>query len=170
MSIVFRIPELLFDSIKRDLARPHAFAAERVGFLYARVSDLDSDHPQILGYDYELVKDDQYIRDRTVGARIDATSIRGVRQRVLSRQEAAFHVHAHIGYGIPRLSRTDIAQLPPVVESFRTTCPQVPHGLVLLSDDSVGSFVWMPGKTAYVAAEVVIVGLPMQFFEGAGNE
>jgi len=166
MKTTIRIPAPLLKAIGVDLARPHAFAAERVGFLFAFASGLDTDRPLILARDYVPVKEDEYIRDMRVGARIDANAIRGVRQRIIGQQESAFHVHAHIGRGMPRLSRTDIAQLPPVVQSFCTTCPTKPHGLIVLSDDSIASFIWMPGMRANIAGEVVVVGLPMQRFIG----
>lgn len=166
MKPILRIPLALMKTVVADLARKHAFAAERVGFLFASASDLTAKRPLLLARDYAPVKDYEYIRDFRVGARIDDNAIRSVRERILQRQEAALHVHAHIGRGMPCLSRTDIAQLPPVVQSFCTTGPDLPHGLVLLSEDSVTSFVWMPGQTAAIVGDVVVVGIPLQQFIG----
>jgi len=166
MKSTLRISASMMKIIKTDLARKHAFAAERVGFLFAGASDLGTEQPLLLARDYVPVKDEHYIRDFRVGAQIDANAIRSVRERILARQESAFHVHAHLGRGMPGLSRTDIAQLPPVVQSFATTGPALPHGLVLLSEDSVTSFVWMPGQTAAIIGGVVVVGMPLQQFLG----
>jgi hypothetical protein len=166
MKPTIRIPLSLERAIRTDLARPHAFAAERVGFLFCAANDLGSARPLVLARDYVPVGEEEYVRDRRVGARIDANAIRGARQRVLERQEVAFHVHAHIGRGMPRLSRTDIAELPAVVQSLCITAPALPHGLLLLSEDSMAALMWMPGLSSAVAGEVVVVGLPMQHFVG----
>ena len=59
--IKMRLPGSLYQSMLADLKRPHKFAYERVGFLYARTTVL-SDQARIITFTgYDPVNDTDYI-------------------------------------------------------------------------------------------------------------
>lgn len=74
MSARIRIPQKLYEDIQADLARSHAHAYERVGFLYCRrVAAIPN--PILLAVEYQPVADANYIADSSVGARIGSMAI-----------------------------------------------------------------------------------------------
>ncbi|HEY3412809.1 MAG TPA: hypothetical protein VGM51_07100 [Armatimonadota bacterium] len=163
--IRLRIGRSLYDHVLSDLRRPHPFAFERVGFLYATSGNVAGDPYLALAVDYDAVADADYVNDPTCGARIGSDAIRRAMQRVLSTNVSAFHVHVHEHRGTPALSRTDRRGLPGVVEALRNACPQQAHGLVVLSKDHGIAEVWLPGSDRpRSAGRVTIVGAPMASF------
>src|SRR5689334_10574798 len=76
MKPIMRIPRSLFSYIQDDVARPHVFAKERVGFATAGVGENGEGPHLILVCRYHPVADDRYVNDPYSGARIDATAIR----------------------------------------------------------------------------------------------
>lgn len=66
MKATLKIRGLLLDEIRRDLARPHAFAHERVGFLTAGAATTP-DGILMLVRGYRPVQDDDYEEDPRVG-------------------------------------------------------------------------------------------------------
>ena len=83
MSVRCRVPDQLYRRVREDLARPHEFAAERVGFLWARLGNRVGDERLVLFRGYHAVPDDQYIDDPRSGARIKSTDILEAMQRFL---------------------------------------------------------------------------------------
>ena len=157
-----RLPDDLLALVRTDLDRPHAFAAERVG-VFTTTLDMESqDEPLVLGLGYEPVDDGHYVPDETVGARIGTPAIRAAMQRSLDTGLGLFHVHAHSGRGVPGMSRTDARGIPPLVRSFRAVQPHQAHGAVILSDDEIAAWVWLPGRSEPVAADLAVaVGRPL---------
>src|ERR1700729_2806808 len=100
--------------MRRDLVRPHVFAAERIGFAAVRIGNAGNDPTLILVEGYSPVADENYIDDPKVGARINSAAIRTAMQMAIDQRCGAFHVHLHINRGKPRLSRTDRTELPRV--------------------------------------------------------
>lgn len=166
MSPVLRIPRRLYKSVRSDLKRPHPFAAERVGFLSAAPGST-TDSRLVLLSGYTSLPDERYVPDPFSGARIDSRAIQGSLQRVLDTGRGEFHVHMHPGRGMPRLSRMDRDELPRIVRSLCVAGPRAPHGIVLLSQDSITAWVWLPEARAPVRpSKVTIVGYPMSFVFG----
>lgn len=161
--ITLRIPKKLQDEVKRDLARRHPFAYERIGFLYTRRTVSRSNGKIIvLGIAYEPVSDEDYVDDPTVGARINSSSIRKVMQRVLTNGEGVFHVHMHEHPGKPGLSRTDRDEIRPLMQSIRNASPENVHGLLLFSNDSAYAEALAPKSTMFQSvAKIAIVGFSM---------
>jgi hypothetical protein len=169
MTIKVRIPRKLLDEVRADLSRPHAFAAERVGFLYGRLAGADP--ALVLMTGYEPVADDRYINDPWSGARIDSTAIRGAMQGVLDRGQGGFHVHMHHWPGRPVLSRMDAEEIPPVVTGLRRVGLAHAHGIVLFHAEECAAWVWLPGEDGAVEAESVsVVGFPLKIFGGTSRE
>jgi hypothetical protein len=160
-----RIPSALYVRIRKDLARRHEFAYERVGFVSAKLGNQSGDEPLVLFTDYYPVSDDQYIDDPYSGARIDSDAIREAMQRVLDTSDGLFHVHTHGGRGRPGFSFMDLEETPRIVSSLQVAGPTQAHGMVLLSNDQCIAYVWMPGTGEPVLADkVAVVGYPFEIF------
>lgn len=157
-----RIPHVLFEKMKADLRRPHPFAAERVGFLSVTTGRSEGGELLVLGIEYHVVPEAHYVEDHRVGVRIGVEAIRGALERIRSTQRGLFHVHMHDYRGVPGFSGTDRREQPRLVESFQRVGRRVPHGVLVLSDDSANAWVWLPGETEpVVPRQITIVGYPM---------
>ena len=88
MPITIHLPRGLYQGVLADLRRPHAHAAERIGFLYGRLAP---GGPLVVMTRYLPVLDDQYVVDDTVGARINGDAIRAAMQGVLDTGDGVFH-------------------------------------------------------------------------------
>src|SRR4051794_18546912 len=86
MTLNLRLPELLIRHMRTDLARPHPFAAERVGFVSCRVADL-AGGVVLLGHGYHPVEDDDYVDHPRFPAMMGSGAIRKALQ--LSYNERA---------------------------------------------------------------------------------
>ncbi len=165
MSVVFRIPRNLEQEIRKDLMRPHTFAAERIGFIFTRSSHSNlTGLTIVLATGYEPVADADYVEDPCVGARINSAAIRKVMQRALNTGEGAFHVHIHDHRGAPGLSYTDKNEIRPMMLSVRNAAPLGVHGLLVISQDAGYLQALLPGKSDFrEAVRISVVGFPMAF-------
>ena len=162
--IRLRIPRLSCEHMRRDLGRPHRVAAERIGFARVAVGTVNSGSLLLLT-SYWAVPDEQYVDDPYVGARINSTAIRHAMQDVLSGGGAygLFHVHLHPRKGRTGLSKTDVAEIPKLVSSFRNVGPEIPHGLIVLTPDHALAFALLPGADKLVqVGKITIVGYPTE--------
>ena len=161
--ILFRIGRPLLEQVQRDLSRPHPFAYERVGFLLCRSSIMAKHCIINIAFLYLPVPDEDYIEDRSVGARIGSNAIRKAMQKIIDFGAGAFHIHAHAGRGRPHPSTTDLRELPELVRSLANARPKAPHGFVILSDDQATGFCQMPSDQAsHPIQKILVVGFPMQ--------
>ena len=168
MKIRLRIARRLLDSIRRDLERPHDFAAERIGVVYSRFTYLPTLGLIILAHNYTPVPDDQYVDDPQFGAVIGSRAIRDVIQHVYDHPVGAFHIHMHPGRGIPRPSLPDLKETAQFVPDFFHGRQSVPHGALILSANSISGRVWLKerGRPQPITA-VRIVGAPTERIMGA---
>jgi hypothetical protein len=170
MTWSIRITSQMLAEVRLDLARRHPFAAERVGFVFARMGNRDGPEIQILPTGYTPIADDEYVDDPEVGARIDSAAIRRAMQTSLSQGAGVFHVHMHEHKGRPRYSGTDLGSYPDLVRGFRNVSPTVAHGALLLSRDSLECLVWTPGSPQPAhGGRIVVVGRPMAFLRSVGG-
>jgi hypothetical protein len=166
MNVKVRVTSKLLDEVRLDLSRPHAFAAERVGFLFGRLADAGATSRLVLITGYEPVADDRYIDDPRSGARIDGGAIRNAMQGVLDRSQGGFHVHMHRWPGHPCLSQMDVEEIPAVVTALRRVRPTLAHGIVLLHSDEIAAWVWLPESHGFLKADsVTTVGAPLRLFK-----
>jgi hypothetical protein len=161
---VIRIARSLLAKIEADLHRPHAFAAERVGYLLARWA-ADDRACVLLPFDYLPVADDHYIDDPSVGARFSGAAIRAALQATLDHGCACLHVHAHPPV-MPYFGGLDLAEQDRLIPSFIATVPSAPHGALLLHGTGGIARIWGPGRGRPPASgRVTTVGFPMTFSE-----
>jgi len=160
--VMFKVVDRLLERVRLDLARPHEFAAERVGFLVCRAASLEREGIVVLAHDYSPVEDEDYVDDPTVGAMMGPAAIRKALEFVLNNKAGMFHVHMHDHHGRPRFSRIDARESAKFVPDFWNVRPGMPHGALVVSTDSVWGMCWYPGISAPVEiSEFVVVGSPM---------
>ena len=162
--IQIRIPQALHQTMLEDLRRPHSFAAERVGFLYTKTKYINENTILVLGIEYGVVDDNDYIRDNSVGARFNSDSIGKAMQGTLDRQSGCFHVHMHGHKGKPSPSFTDKKGLPGVVNSLSNIASKHANGFLILSEDGFYSEIKI-GRDHffYQSQSTSLVGYPMSF-------
>jgi len=162
--IIFRIPEQLHLEMLGDLHRPHSHAWERVGFLFTKSKWLDDKTLLIIATSYQAVEDEDYIEDRTVGAKIGSTAIRSAMEFMRSGASGCFHVHLHDHDGKPSPSSTDRKGLPGVVGSLSNISSGQATGILILSKDDFYSAVQLPNVKDLKPADLIsVVGFPMKF-------
>ena len=163
MKVLFKMTDRLLDEVKRKLEAPHPFAFERVGFLVCRPGLLDEGGIVLLSHGLHDVADEDYLDDPSVGAMMGPSAIRKALQAAYNQQASMFHVHLHAHKGKPGFSRIDEKESTRFVPDFWNVQPDLPHGAVVLSDDSAYGKCWIPGLTAPVEiSEFAFVGVPMR--------
>lgn len=166
MMALFKITGPMLDAVRRDLLRAHEFAAERVGFLSCRVGKLMPSGVVILAHGYHPVADEDYVDDATVGAMMGPAAIRKALQLAYSQQLAMFHVHMHDHSGTPGPSRTDWRETAKFVPDFWNVRPEMPHGAVIVSRDSLSARCWYPGnREPFGITKIAVVGPRLLFFK-----
>jgi len=163
MRVAFKINRALLANVFKDLRRPHAFAAERVGFISCRVGGLRPRGWVVLAHEFHAVADADYLPDRSVGAMMGPEAIRKAMQVALSREVCMFHVHIHAHYGRPWFSAIDLSETAKFVPDFWHVRPHMVHGAIVLSQDSMAGLCWHPQAALPIRfSEFSIVGTPMR--------
>lgn len=137
MNVIFKITSGLHAEVCRHLSKPHEFALERVGFISCAPSELEGGDLLILAKKFHPVKDENYVNDREVGARINSNAIREVMQYAYNNNVSMFHVHAHLHMGKPDFSKTDKVNNKNLIPCFWNVQPRLPHGAIVLSSNSL---------------------------------
>jgi hypothetical protein len=158
VNVIFRVLQRLLVSVRKDLERPHAFAAERVGFLYGRQART-SEGCVVLAVAFEPVEDDHYVDDPRVGARIGSPAIRRAMQRALSSGDCVFHVHAHFGSRYPQFSGVDVDNLSELIPPFFSVSGGALHGGLVLGDEYARGLLWASRDGKPLSANMRYVGL-----------
>ena len=161
MRVSLKIAGPVLDQVRRDLARPHLFAHERVGFLTAGAARAP-DGLLLLVRDYMPVDDEDYEVAPGVGARIGSDAMRKAAQAAYRPASTLLHVHTHGGRGLPRFSGVDLESGNTFVPAFCQSCPKMPHGLLVLSNDSATGLLWLePGKRSVPIDRFIRVDQPV---------
>ena len=162
MKVYFKITTALLTNIRIDLRRPHPFAHERVGFISAGLS-ASGDGVLALAREYRPVRDDEYLRDPSVGAMMGPDAIRRALQWAMLDGVALFHVHTHGRYGIPGFSGIDLRENSKFVPDFFKVAPQCVHGAIVLSDTAAHGQVWFGGSQPHHSiASFIEIGMPLR--------
>jgi hypothetical protein len=167
MKLLFRITRALLTTVRIDLRRPHSFAHERVGFIFAGLSAAGGDVLIIAG-EYRSVLDNDYLRDPTVGAMMGPEAIRKALQWALQDRLALFHVHTPGGRGLPDFSGIDVRENAKFVPDFLKVAPQCAHGAIVLSDNAARGQVWLhQGKPSLPINSFTEIGAPIRTWSAA---
>jgi hypothetical protein len=164
MRIEFKIATGLLKRVHEDLARPHSFAAERVGFVFCKVASVMSRSVAALAFDYQPVDDQDYVNNPLAGATMGPRAIRKALQVAYNDPVSVFHVHVHGHHGQPSFSSIDLRETKNFVPDFWHVRPLFPHGALVLSLDSFSGLCWVPGRRRPVrVSSFTVVGNPMMF-------
>lgn len=161
MNIIFKITTQLLEEIKTDLARPHKFAFERVGFIHVRRGTLPEGQ-LLLATSYQPVRDEHYTKaSDLVGAIINRYAITEAMQKSLTTGEGVFHVHMHHfdSFGEP-FSRVDLRSLNELMPSFYSVSKDALHGAILITPKNILGKYWTPDRTAHNLQMISVVGHP----------
>ncbi len=163
MTIHFKISHALVEGVRTDLHRPHVFAYERVGFLFASVANLGGG-PIVIASEYRPVADEDYIADSSVGAMMGSDAIRKALQHSYQTQTAVLHVHIHDHAGRPSFSGIDSRENAKFVPNFFNVSPQRPHGAIVLSENAMCGNIWLHREARPVPIDrFSVVGAPLWF-------
>lgn len=166
MTIHLKMTRRLRDIALRDLARPHPFAAERVGFVSCKTATSPGGLI-ILAAEYHPVADEDYLPDQWVGAMMGPDAIRKALQFAYNHPASMFHVHVHNHKSTPAFSTTDLRESVKFVPDFFNVQPNFPHGAVILSKDSGVARCWYSSAEPPTwVSRITFVGSPMEFIQG----
>jgi hypothetical protein len=169
MRIKIKLTGSLHAEIIRDLARPHPFAAERVGFVSGRMGTFADNGRLVLLTQYHSIPDDQYLDDPSVGARIGSEAITWAMQAAFHgrpAREGIFHIHLHGYHGETGMSGTDNREIPRLIPGFQSVGRDAAHGIIILSLDHGSGWVWLPGdKHPVQAMSIAVIGVPLEVFD-----
>ncbi|MCU1287423.1 MAG: hypothetical protein JWO13_3773 [Acidobacteriales bacterium] len=167
MGTTLRIPRQIWLEMLADQRREHSFAAERVGFLAARVAQCGTDKILLLAFEYRAVSEHDYIDDSTVGARINSNAIRAGMQMAMDLNASIFHVHQHPFRGIPSPSSTDRREYAKMIPPLCNVRPHIPHGALITSLDAASAMTWnSPAKMLQPIEAVSVIGTKIEKFRG----
>lgn len=170
MKIALKITGPMLDLVRRDLARPHFFAHERVGFLTAGAAAVPGGL-LLLVRGYMPVADEDYEVAPGVGARIGSNAMRKAAQSAYRPASTLLHVHTHGGRGLPGFSGVDLKSGNEFVPGFFQSCPKMPHGLLVLSDTGATGLLWLePGKPSVSIDRFIRIDQPIVEQWGAKYE
>ena len=162
MNTHLKIRADLLKAIREDLDRPHCFARERVGFVFANLSRLGEGALMILARIYATVDDKDYIDDPNVGAMMGPAAIRKALQLAYQTRTAALHVHMHGHAGRPAFSGIDLRENAKFVPNFFNVAPRVAHGAVVLSRNSAAGQLWLKASAPpIVISRFSAIGAPL---------
>jgi hypothetical protein len=110
-------------------------------------------------------KDEDYRENPDVGAEIGPDAIRKGLQAAYRDRSTLLHLHSHGGSGTPRFSQVDLEGGDALIPSFCNVIPQMPHGMLVLSDDSARGVLWnAPKQSPQQIAGFVQIGMPFRKF------
>jgi hypothetical protein len=167
MKCLFKITSALLTTVRIDLARPHPFAHERVGFISAGLAAMGDDIIAV-AREYRPVEDNDYLRDDSVGAMMGPDAIRKALQWAMDTGAALFHVHSHGGRGVPQFSGVDVRENAKFVPDFFKVAGRSAHGAIVLSGNAARGQIWLERKgQPFTIDNYVEVGMPIQTWSAA---
>ncbi|HTK31247.1 MAG TPA: hypothetical protein VL332_04740 [Candidatus Saccharimonadaceae bacterium] len=162
MTVHLKMTRDLLGRVHDDLARPHEFALERVGFLTARPGRLQDGGLVLIAGGYLPVADEDYLDRPGYGALMGSAAIRKALQHTYNNPVGMIHVHEHLGRGRPGFSRTDEREMRKFVPDFFNARADVPHGALVLSEDSARGYCWLSRVDGPLPiSRITVVGSPM---------
>jgi|SRR5579872_2356570 len=165
MRTIFRSTDRFLGDVRQDLARPHTFAAERVGFISIRAANTQNTLV-LLAEGYHPVADEDYLDDPAVGAMMGQEAIRKALNIALMQPVGMIHVHMHEHRGRPNFSTTDRREQLKFVPDFFKVRPQMPHGAIVLSHDMANGRLWLTPATNVGITEFNTIGPRMTIDTG----
>lgn len=167
MKATFKVTATLLRAVHEDLDRKHTFAYERVGFLTCHPAALPDGGISICAAAYHPVDDEDYVPDESAAAMLGPGAFRKILQIVYNSPASVFHIHRHDHHGRPQPSGIDESESKRFVPDFWKVCPKHPHGIVVLSYDSLVGRIWLPDEQVILPLDpCVVVGAPLHISRG----
>jgi hypothetical protein len=166
MNIHFKITRSFLQNIKNDLMRRHPYAAERVGFLFAREGKIDKEQVLLLASDYMSLSDNLYINDSSVGARINSTAIRNALQKIMDTGMSCIHIHLHEFSNYPKFSKPDEECMIRLIPSLFHANPHIPHGAIVLGRSGIIGRIWVTKEKNFPVSKLSVINYPCDFYRG----
>lgn len=141
--IQLRMPRTLYQRVIADLGRPHPFAEERAAFLFSRYGRTVEGRLIVLAQKHLSIPDEHYIDDPRYGVLLGSGAFRMAMQEAYSERVGILHVHIHPYTGWPEPSRIDLVEAEKFVPDFFHSRPELPHGAVIFSLDSISGRLWL---------------------------
>jgi hypothetical protein len=163
MNIIFRAQTGFIKRVRRDLLRPHAFAAERVGFITTRAAAAGS-ALLLLAQDYHPVADADYVDDPSVGAMLGQEALRKALDIALLNKVGIVHVHMHDFPGRLWFSRTDLREQLKFMPDFFKVRRKMPHAAVVLGPHAAAGRVWLAPDRIERITEFNFIGPRVEVF------
>ena len=162
MNIHFKMTQQLRAEMLADLARPHEFAFERVGFISCQAARTPT-CLLLLAQSFHPVADEDYLPDESVGAMMGTDAIRKALELAYNTGVAMAHVHCHDHKGKTWFSGIDLKESAKFIPDFFKVCPNVPHTAIVFSRDSAAGLCWT-AKTGrpQVINKISVVGNPLE--------
>jgi hypothetical protein len=165
LSINVRMTDQLWRCMQSDLARPHAFAFERVAFLACGLATGAQGQFHVIGREYIPTPDDEYIRDASVGARIGGAAFRRALSYCYRQPVMMMHVHRHDHHGTPDFSSIDKTEYNNFLPSFWNVRGDFPVGALVLSFDSARCELLFPSGVFVSATSIRTIGAHLKSME-----
>jgi hypothetical protein len=162
---IFRATADFLKGVRQDLETPHAFAAERVGFISVRAA-IAGENLLLLAHGYHPVDDSDYVNDQSVGAMMGQEAIRKALNIALLQPVGMIHVHMHGHRGVPRFSKIDLSEQDYFVPDFFKVRETMPHGALVLSHDKAVGRIWLNRTAVSDIHEFNIIGWRYSLFSG----
>lgn len=142
MRVKLKIPSKLLDQIRKDLLRPHKLICERVGFIACAAALSLKGEFTLYAANYISVDDEDYEDPGLEGVKIGRSAIRKALHFAYKNRCSIIHTHLHGHNGTPHFSITDDIENRRMVPDFFNVQPNLPHGAVVLSSDSLIGNCW----------------------------
>lgn len=165
MRTIFRATADFVKRMRQDLERPHAFAAERVGFISVRAANA-GESLLLLAHEYHPVADADYVNAPSVGAMMGQEAIRKALNIALLQPVGMIHVHMHGHRGVPGFSKIDLTEQLHFVPDFFKVRKDMPHGAMVLSFDKAAGRIWLNPTAICDIDEFNIPDWRYSFFSG----
>jgi len=161
--VTVKISQMFLNRIKADLRRQHEHAFERLGFALGTLVQIRPNVYQIIINEYIPIEDKHYVRDETVGAKINAHAISAAYKEAFSKKKGLFHIHLHdYGQDYPRFSKTDMAGIPGIVTSAQSILPDQIHGMLVFTGNLANGKVLLPSQRSLTSvSKICIIGSPV---------
>jgi hypothetical protein len=162
MRLLFNITQDLRCETMSALRRPHLFATERVAFLKCRMGSIGS-RLIVFAHSLHHVADQDYVNDPSAAATMGPAAIRKALQMAFREKTSMFYVHIHEHKRRPGFSSIDTRETARFVPDFWNVQPDLPHGAIVLSQDSAWGRCWYPTRRHPIDIEdFAFVGIPMR--------
>lgn len=142
-----RVSKTNWDTVVRDLRRPHPVVHERLGILACKTGSAAGGAVVFLPVDYTPFQDDLYeTSESDMTVLIGSKAINFAMSYVLKTKLSCLFVHLHDHDGVPRLSNPDKFHGPNLVCALQNANRTVPQGYIVFSRNACAGLVATHGS------------------------